>query len=134
MSGGGQGPAWGNRYAVLHHTGVPAPHYDLMFETAPDAPLATWRSGRWPIDRPTPLVRLSDHRRHYLDYEGDVGGGRGHVRRVAGGLCRIEIAGAWLVRLEPPLGAIVLRQTESDRWIATPAGEPTGDTHQTASL
>jgi len=32
-------------------------------------------------------IRLPDHRRLYLTYEGEIGGGRGHVRRVARGVC-----------------------------------------------
>ena len=35
------------RYAILHHTGIPSPHFDLMFETAPGSDLATWRVERW---------------------------------------------------------------------------------------
>src|SRR5258706_5113599 len=73
------------RFAILHHTGVPTPHFDLMFETAPGSPLATWRSPVWPILQPTPIERLDDHRRDYLDYQGPVSNDRGHVRRVAGG-------------------------------------------------
>lgn len=77
------------RYVVLHHQGIDQPHYDLMFETSTDSELMTWRSPCWPIDRPTPLVRLADHRRHYLDYEGPISGNRGYVTRVACGLCSI---------------------------------------------
>lgn len=36
-------------------------------------------------------VRLSNHRYSYLDYEGEVGGGRGRVMRVAkGGIATLE--------------------------------------------
>ena len=32
--------------------------------------------------------RLANHRRLYLDYEGEIAGGRGRVTRVAAGTCR----------------------------------------------
>jgi hypothetical protein len=74
------------RYVVLHHTGYGEPHFDLMVETAPDSPLATWRSAVWPFIEVTyQLEHLADHRRTYLDYEGPVSGGRGMVRRVHAG-------------------------------------------------
>ena len=67
------------RFVILEHQfqGV---HWDFMLESG-DA-LRTWRlesppeSGR--SIRATPLA---DHRRAYLDYEGEVSGGRGRVRR-----------------------------------------------------
>ncbi len=31
--------------------------------------------------------RLADHRREYLEYEGEISGGRGRVTRVAEGVC-----------------------------------------------
>jgi hypothetical protein len=78
------------RYVVLRHEGVPDPHFDLMFETSPGSPLATWRSPAWPIAEDMPLTPLADHRRDYLTYEGPVSGGRGSVRRVAEGFHRVR--------------------------------------------
>lgn len=74
------------RYVVLRHDGIAEPHFDLMFETTPEAPLATWRSDVWPLtELYTPLVYLPEHRRLYLDYEGPVSNNRGKVRRVDSG-------------------------------------------------
>jgi hypothetical protein len=73
------------RYVVLYHDGVADPHYDLMFEVAEGGALSTFRSSAWPIVKPTQLVKLDDHRREYLDYEGPISGDRGFVRRVQGG-------------------------------------------------
>src|SRR5436309_613719 len=73
------------RYVILHHDGIPEPHFDLMFETSPNSALMTWRSPEWPITRVTKLEKLSDHRRAYLDYEGPVSGKRGFVKRVDSG-------------------------------------------------
>jgi hypothetical protein len=43
---------------------------------------------------------LGDHRREYLEFEGEVSGGRGSVTRVAGGEYEIaETETAWLVAL-----------------------------------
>jgi hypothetical protein len=86
----GHAPTPPLRYAILHHTGVPAPHYDLMFELTPGGRLATWRSPDWPAQSGTLVERLADHRRDYLDYEGPVTNNRGHVTRVLGGTLRVE--------------------------------------------
>lgn len=71
------------RFVLLEHRwdGV---HWDFMIEDADG--LRTWA-----IDAPIrpgvdlPARALGDHRRVYLDYEGEVSGGRGSVRRAAEG-------------------------------------------------
>lgn len=73
------------QYVVLRHEAIAEPHYDLMLELEPGAALTTWRCDTWPLKSRTPLTPLADHRRDYLWYEGPVSGGRGTVRRVAGG-------------------------------------------------
>jgi hypothetical protein len=73
------------RYVILRHEGIDSPHFDLMFELTPGGLLATWRSDAWPIEQPTPLLRLGDHRRDYLTFEGPLTGNRGSVRRVEAG-------------------------------------------------
>src|SRR3712207_213959 len=73
------------RYVVLYHDGVAEPHYDVMFEWTEGGALMTLRSPAWPIAGPTPVLKLDDHRREYLDYEGPVSGDRGFVRRVQAG-------------------------------------------------
>lgn len=79
---------------VLEHTGGPDGfHYDWMIER-PGVPderrLLTFRCETRP-DRagssPIACVRIGDHRAVYLTHEGDLGGGRGRVRRVARGAC-----------------------------------------------
>lgn len=87
------------RYAVLHHTGVPSPHFDVLIEPRPGAPLASWRAPTWPVGLDTAVERISDHRPLYLDFEGEVHGNRGRVARVSGGTCRVEIdaRGIWTV-------------------------------------
>ena len=73
------------RYVVLHHVGHGEPHYDLMLERDADGPLETYRVAAWPVVGRERLTPLADHRRVYLTYEGEVGGGRGSVRRVDAG-------------------------------------------------
>jgi hypothetical protein len=109
------------RYVVLHHRGIPEPHYDLMFDLGEGGPLATWRSPDWPIVQPTALTRLADHRREYLTYEGEVSGDRGTVDRIAEGSCELEIdERRWTVRWSAAeFPAVELRHQASDQWRAT---------------
>jgi hypothetical protein len=78
------------RYVVLRHEGIEQPHLDLMFETSEGSKLRTWRSPSWPPALADELTELGEHRAEYLDYEGPLTRGRGYVRRVARGTCRIE--------------------------------------------
>jgi hypothetical protein len=113
-----------SRYVVLWHHDVNEPHYDLMFQTYAKSDLATWRSPRWPIEEPVELVRLKDHRRFYLEYEGDLSDRRGRVDRMAGGDCELEIGegGVWDVRLinGAPPARLRIRQIDAERWVAVP--------------
>ena len=79
------------RYVVLHHTGIDSPHYDLLFETASDSALASARLNEWPMTDCTIIERRADHRRLYLDYEGELSGNRSFVRRVASGTCGVSL-------------------------------------------
>ena len=95
------------RFVVLRHTGHGSDHFDLMIESDPAAEgLATWRASEWPLSDGTALTPLGPHRRAYLDYEGPVSGGRGEVRRVAAGQCRVrEGADGLIVRFDGEDGA-----------------------------
>jgi len=73
------GPAVG-RFAIQRHTGHGPEHWDLMIEDG--EVLAAWHLERPPTPHdqaPIPAERIPDHRKHYLTYEGPVGGGRGDV-------------------------------------------------------
>ena len=71
------------RFVILHHQSTMDEHWDVMLET--DAALTTWSI---PPQLPTglsfacPAVQLPDHRKHYLDYEGEIVGNRGTVFRI----------------------------------------------------
>lgn len=76
------------RFVVLEHIGTatykPGLHWDLLLETG--TMLVAWELATWP--EPGATVRatsLADHRLFYLDYEGEIIGGRGTVRRVDAG-------------------------------------------------
>lgn len=113
------------RYAILHHQPASEEaHFDLLFETAPGSSLATWRSPVWPIDVAIEVKRIKDHRRVFLDYEGEIGGGRGYVTRIAGGACEVSVGpeATWAVRLLTGTRPQVLnlRLVHSDVWQIEP--------------
>jgi len=64
----------------------------------------------FPGSEPFEGERLADHRAAYLEYEGEVSGGRGRVRRVASGRCR-------LVRDEPNLLEVELATPQGARTV-----------------
>src|SRR5581483_7197270 len=67
------------RYVILEHD-HPERHWDFMLEAGEI--LRTWRLSSPPAPGQTVVAEASfDHRRHYLDYEGPVSGGRGRVTR-----------------------------------------------------
>jgi len=71
-----------NRFVILHHLTAGGEHWDLMLEQ--EDGLLTWQMLAEPRGRdafPVDCIRISDHRKFYLDYEGPVSGGRGVVSR-----------------------------------------------------
>lgn len=87
-------------FVLLEHdttdaVGVPAPehgrHWDLLIEAPGSERLPTWRLARDPRTAAgeIPAERIGDHRRVYLEFEGEISGGRGIVRRVERGLATI---------------------------------------------
>ena len=55
-------------------------HWDLMLED--EGVLRTWALAEEPhLEATIDAVQLPDHRMAYLDYEGDVSGGRGRVSK-----------------------------------------------------
>lgn len=68
------------RFVVLQHDHPERLHWDFMLDQ--DTTLATWALPLPPaFDHVLSTQRLADHRREYLDYEGPVSQGRGHVVR-----------------------------------------------------
>ena len=82
-----------NRFVILHHLSPSGEHWDLMLEEKET--LLTWQlmtEPRSPESCPIECRRIKDHRKHYLDYEGPISGGRGFVTRIDHG--RYEIMAA----------------------------------------
>ena len=116
------------RFVVLLHE-TPAgysrkTHFDLMLEVGDS--LRTWALDKLPAtDETVSAERLPDHRPVYLDYEGQLGGGRGGVSRVdQGDYDSIdETAVRWVVRLQGSklMGTLVLAQDANDaqRWMVS---------------
>lgn len=85
------------RFVVLEHRGNGV-HWDLMLEAA--GALRTWAIDEPIVEgRDLPARALPDHRLIYLDYEGEISGGRGSVRRVAQGLYESRLWTPDLVRV-----------------------------------
>ncbi len=86
------------RFVILRHTpgpqgtrgqnaSNPVPtHFDWMFEAA--GALKTWATepiASFQQGISMKVEKLADHRVHYLDFEGDIGGGRGEVQQILSG-------------------------------------------------
>jgi hypothetical protein len=119
-----QYPGEPRRFVVQHHQLPDGEHWDLMIE-AGDV-LRTWQLSSPPqaLGRdPVPALRIGDHRKIYLTYEGPISGDRGTVRIVARGTCRLLEETETLLRLELQgrnlAGRFELRRPgpEGNRWV-----------------
>lgn len=75
------------RFAILEHhrDGV---HWDFLVEDGPA--LRTWAVDASIVEGvDLPARSLPTHRPIYLDYEGDISGGRGTVRQLDAGTCEV---------------------------------------------
>jgi DNA polymerase Ligase (LigD) len=112
------------RFVLLEHrwNGV---HWDLLLENGET--LRTWAIDS-PVmpDRELPARSLPDHRSIYLEYEGEISGNRGTVRRIDEGIYQPRVWSASLVRVRfqgvQLVGEAELRQVEGgsegeDWWI-----------------
>lgn len=73
------------RFAILKHD-HPFLHWDLLLDVGENQKLKTWRLLSAPVPKNWIAADpLPDHRRVYLDYEGQVSGDRGSVERIASG-------------------------------------------------
>ncbi len=83
------------RFAVLKHVRETDIHWDLLLQLPLRPLLATWQIRRNPAQwehelQPIPALAIPDHRLIYLDFQGEISGGRGHVTRIDGG--KVEIS------------------------------------------
>jgi hypothetical protein len=144
------------RFVLLYHrcptNYVRSSHWDLMLEQGDM--LRTWALARLPkawqaahswtqlsttdcpplaVENDVEAVELADHRREYLDYEGELSGDRGSVTRVAEGTYRAWRESADCIECEidgaPLAGSCMLgRVNGSDRWTLS-----CGESNSTAS-
>lgn len=103
----------------MHETAEGA-HWDLLLPVAGQTSLATWRLAANPVDAPAcdwPIAaqRIADHRPLYLEYEGEISGGRGRVRRIDRGSASVRrhSSDRWRVRL--------VGETLSGEFVLSPA-------------
>ncbi len=67
------------RFTISHHTGSKeGDHFDLMLEEG--EVLRTWRLRTASFAAPQEARAIKDHRKLYLDFEGEISGERGRVR------------------------------------------------------
>lgn len=121
---GSAGP-W-RQSVLLQHLTRHGSHFDWMFE-APghvdadrlvsfrvDRPLHAW-AGRKRV-----FERIADHRRAYLLRQGAISGGRGRVRRVDRGRCRVRLFTVGRIVVELRMGGVAgqahLTRLSGDRW------------------
>lgn len=121
-----------------HQTGPGERHFDWMLQRddSPQEPtgderiLTTFRVGDR-IDRLVAganfeAVRIHDHRLLYLTYEGEISGGRGRVRRVAAGDCRVLEDGDGKFAAEIDFGAGPVQVEGEPSGVSTALGEGAG--------
>lgn len=107
------------RYVILRHD-WPAPHFDLLLEVG--EVLKSWRLHGEPRPGVTVVATPApDHRKHYLDYEGQVGGGRGTVTRHAAGRYEGDIGGeTWTVEWDAGSAELAVRDGQIGFTITPP--------------
>lgn len=74
-------------YVILEHTVNGEKHYDLMLEVPGQERLRTLQL-KARLEKPgdaCEFTELEPHRRAYLEYEGEVSGNRGTVKRIERG-------------------------------------------------
>lgn len=110
------------RFVVLRHTKPDGSwHFDWMIEirrsAGPgDRSLLTFRTTAVPTETPAfEAERIADHRAHYLDFQGDIGQGRGRVTRIVAGRAELRWHGRHLhVRCVTDDCAVELQGATSD--------------------
>jgi hypothetical protein len=106
------------RFTISHHTGArESDHYDLMIEQG--EVLRTWRVPALTFAIPQAARQIKDHRKVYLDYEGEIEGKRGHVKIWDTGVYAVEEWTAQRIRI-----AIVGRQIKARLLLERAADHP----------
>jgi len=111
---------------LLFHDAPGGAHHDWLLEDPlgpGDRRLLAWRAAepwwRWPLRQPVMLTAIAPHRRRYLQHEGELGGGRGAVRRLDQGLARVrqwDQGGLLELQAARFAGVVRLRRQEPTVW------------------
>jgi hypothetical protein len=108
-------------FVIQFHSRKEGDHFDLMIEEG--AALATFslscRPDELAAGAAITATHLADHRREYLQYEGEISGGRGSVEIVDRGTCTGEFAAdCWTFTLEGRYGtaSYTLTRLEAGGW------------------
>jgi len=90
-----------SRFVLHRHAHPQGEHWDLMIEQADG--LATWRLESLPEADPAAIsaVRIFDHPKRFLSYQGPLREGLGEIRRCDHGECELAEVGPrrWVFRL-----------------------------------
>jgi len=89
------------RFVLHRHAHPQGGHWDLMIEQADG--LATWRLETLPEDEPAAIsaIRIFDHPKQFLSYQGPLREGLGEIRLWDQGECELGEVGhaRWVFRL-----------------------------------
>lgn len=109
------------RFVILAHD-WPTPHFDLLMEAG--EVLRAWRLHADPTTGDAvPATPNVHHRSHYLDYEGEVSGGRGTVRRIDAGTFEGELGETFRVAWRGATAGVAELRRDGDRLLfARPHG------------
>lgn len=116
-----------SRFVILRHTvddtSTNGDHFDLMLEHGDS--LWTWAIDEFPFAENGQIARrLPDHRLVYLEFEGELTNGRGHVSQVESGSCYWKVIEDSSISVElqgqSMLQNITLAQNEDQGWFLIP--------------
>ena len=105
-------------YVILEHTVNGEKHFDLMFEVPGKEKLRTLQL-KTRLEKPgdyCEFKELEPHRRAYLEYEGEISGNRGMVKRIERGTYEVLGASMLLSPEREPTYRIELRRGSALRW------------------
>ncbi len=110
---------------VIHYHNTETDHYDFMIEK--DDTLLTWRIGLDDYKKmlngdPASAVKIQDHDRKYLNYQGPVSCGRGNVKLIDSGKYKVLGRNNFFLQGEIISGTLVIETADegNDRFILTP--------------
>ncbi len=118
------------RFVILEHSRPDLPaHWDLMLEQ--DGALLTWQVPVSPQqwgEAPVTCRKIFDHRLKYLDYEGEIRGKRGAVKRVDAGEYILRSLRSKTIEIETRCGSlpgrIRLSCQQDDLWQLRVSADP----------